>query len=280
MDWLTWDEVGAAELPDWARQTRPPLDGRPYRVELSPTGIVLRRGGRASAVPYEDILVPIRLDDPRRLLLAVAREPPKPPWFELSGRDVGEIQRALDERLSSLSRKGYRGPRRRRPPMPPNEILNAVLAHEPVPGAVEIPIARPGVLTRSVSMGLLAGAIMAVVGATYAQEIGMWIGGAVGIGAGAWEARRGLQVKGASRVLVLTPDGFVGGLDGRSVRAVAWERVGRFLEGVDALGRPALEVRSSSDEVMARVAATWFGKPLDVIVAVAEAYRQRALRPF
>ena len=55
-----------------------------------------------------------------------------------------------------------------------------------------------------------------------------------------------------------------------------WFRVGRFVDGVDPHGESALEVYSPDDELVARAAARYFGQPLDVIVAVAEAYRRRA----
>jgi hypothetical protein len=277
MEWLEHDEVPEGELPRWARAEGEVLDGKPYRVTAHAEGLVLRRGRAASAVRWEDVLTPVRLDDPRRLLIATARRPPRAPWFELGGRDVARIERALRTRLDALGHRGYRELRRRRDVMPPDEVLTAVLSKEPLPGAVEIPAATPSVLRSALVGATLGAATLGFYGVVFGPA-GLLTGGGVGAvgGAGLMGGIEHLRKRGAGRVLVLTPDAFVGGLDGQSVRAVPWFRVGRFVDGVDDAGRSALEVFGHDEQLLARVGARWFGAPLDVIVAVAEAYRERA----
>lgn len=275
MQWLEHDEVPIDELPAWAHEGGTLLDGDPYDVRMFPEGIALSRGRVASALRWEDVLVPIRLEDPHRLLIATARRPPRAPWFELGGADVTLIEGALRTRLEWVEGT-YRERRRAQPVVPPNVVLTSVLDHAPLPGAVEIHVPAPssvrvvalGAALGGAALGLLAPAIG--IGAV-ATAFGV-VGGA-GV-AGALELARARLPK---RVLVLTPDAFVGGLDGRSVRAVSWARVGRFAEGVDDRGESALEVFGPADELLARVAARYFGKPLDVIVAIAESYRKRAV---
>lgn len=277
MEWLEYDEVEPEALPQWARNATDHHDGRPYSVRIAPEGLALVRGRRASAVRWQDILVPIRLDEPRRLLIATARRPPHPPWFELAGEDVAAIERALRARFDALDHRGYRQKRQRVEPIPADQVLGSVLAREPLPGAVEIPAATPGIARSTVMGAAVGGGTLAFYGVLFGP-LGMVA--AAGVGAlGGGLLMGGIELarkRAAGRVLVLTPDAFVGGLDGQDVRAVPWFRVGRFAAGFDAVGADALEVLAPDQQVLARVAARFFGKPLDVIVAVAEAYRQRA----
>jgi hypothetical protein len=278
MEWLAADEVSVAALPDWARQRGEKLDGKPYDVVVHPEGVVLSHGRYVSALRWEDILVPIRLDEPRRLFVAAARKPPRPPWFELGGVDVARIERAIRQRFDAIDHGGYRETRRGHDVLPPDIVLTKVLERAALPGAVEIHAAKPsvvkGVLTGA-GVGAIAlgvyGVVLGPVGAIGGLALGAF-GGAAAVGG--YEALK-RQAK-PGRVLVLTPDAFVGGLDGESVRAVPWFRVGRFAEGVDDRGQSALEVFGTDGQLVARAAARFFGKPLDVIVAVAEAYRRRA----
>lgn len=277
MEWLEHDEAPRDALPKWASAGGDVLDGKPYRVTVRPEGLVLRRSRGVSAVRWEELLVPIRLENPRRLLVAAARRPPRPPWFELGGRDVAKIEQAVQSRLDSLDSRGYRQRRRQRAVRTPNEILTAVLSNQPLPGAVEVPIATPSFVWSAVIGGTVGGVTLAFYGMV-AGPTGMLVLGGLGAlgGAGLVSGVECLQKRRAGRVLVLTPDGFVGGLDGRSVRAIPWNRVGRFVDGVDGAGRRALEVFDHERRRLARVDARWFGAPLGVIVAVAEAYRRRA----
>lgn len=279
VEWLEHDEVDLAALPPWASGADERLDGQPYEVAVLAEGIVLRRGRLAAAVRWDEILVPIALEDPRRLLIAAPRRPPHVPWFELAGRDVERIERAVRARLEALDHHGYRERRRRRPMIPPDEVLTQVLARRPLPGAVEIPAATPSVLRSALLGGTIGGLTVGFYGlmvGTAGAMVGLGLG-VVG-GAGLMGVVEAVKKRTVGRVLVLTPDGFVGGLDGQSLRAVPWLRVSRFATGVDDQGRDALEVFGVDQELVARVAARWFGAPLDVIVAVAEAYRTRASR--
>lgn len=281
MEWLEHDEVDVAALPAWASGSSAPLDGQPFDVSVLSEGIVLRRGRIASAVRWDEMLVPIRLEAPPRLLISAPRRPPRAPWFEIAGRDVERIERALRARLEALDHHGYRERRRRRPTMPPDEVLSEVLARRPLPGAVEIPAATPSVL-RSAALGGTVGGLTVGFYGLMVGTAGALIGLGVGLlgGAAMMGLVESIKKRTVGRVLVLTPDGFVGGLDGQSLRAVPWLRVSRFSTGVDDQGRDALEVFGVEQELVARVAARWFGAPLDVIVAVAEAYRTRASRDF
>ena len=277
MDWLAEDEVELDALPPWAREGTSVMDGKPYDVRVCPEGLVLVKGRTASAVRWEDVLVPIRLDHPRRLLVSCARRPPRAPWFELGGIDVAQIESAVRTRLEAIEHRGYRDRRRRADPIPADEVLTRVMDRDPLPGAVEIPAATPSVVRSAAIGATVGGATLAFYGLLFGPA-GMIAAGAVGAlgGATVMGGIEQLRKRSAGRVLVLTPDAFVAGLDGESVRAVAWSRVGRFSEGVDEAGTDALEVFTPQDELVARVAAHFFGAPLDVIVAVAEAYRKRA----
>jgi hypothetical protein len=278
MDWLEHDEVEPGALPAWAREGPAPKDGGTYEVRICPEGLVLIRGRKASAIRWEDILVPIHLDAPIRLLVSCARRPPRTPWFEIGGVDVGEIERAVTTRLDAIEHRGYRDRRRRLDPISADEVLTRVLERSPLPGAVEIPAATPSIV-RSAALGAtVGGATFALYGLLFGPLGALAAGGVGALGGGAvMGGIEQLRKRAAGRVLVLTPDAFVAGLDGASVRAVSWARVGRFSEGADDAGTNALEVFSKDHVLEARVAAHFFGAPLDVIVAVAEAYRKRVI---
>lgn len=277
MQWLEHDEVSPSALPAWARTDAAPLDAHPYRMWALAEGLVLERGGLSSALPWSELLVPVRLEEPRRLLVAAARRPPRPPWFELGG-DVTRLEEVVRARLEAMHAGGYRAARPKRAAFPPDEILTHVLAHHPVPGAVEIPAAGRSVARSALVGACFGGGFLGLYGLAFGLP-GLVMGGAIGMltGAASIGGIEHVRNRSTGRVLVLTPDAFVGGLDGRSVQAVSWSRVGGFREGVDELGESALEVFGRSGELVARAAARYFGKPLDVIVAVAEAYRRRAL---
>lgn len=277
MEWLEHDEVDEAALPEWAQRDVTELDGRPFTVRVYPEGVRLVKGRKASALRWEDILVPIRVDSPRRLLLAANRRPPLPPWFALSGSDVAEIEKVVRTRLEAIEHRGYRDRRRRRDPMPPDEVLTQVLARRDLPGAVEIPAATPSVMKSALIGATVGAASLGLYGLAFGVY-GLLAAGGIGVlgGGGLLGGVELFRKRTAGRVLVLTPDAFVGGLDGEAVRSVPWPQVGRFSEGVDDNGEDALEVWGVEERLLARVAARWFGAPLDVIVAVAEAYRERA----
>ena len=278
MDWLEYDEVPLAELPDWAQGEDEVLDGKPYAIRVCQEGLAFVRGRKASAVRWADVLVPVKLDYPARLLVSAARKPPRAPWFDVGGGDVEKVERVLRTRLEALEHRGYRQRRHRGTPrMPAEQVLSAVLGFEPLPGAVEIPVATPS-LTKSSAIGAGVGAFTFGLYGLALGPVGIAV--AAGVGAVSGGAFMGglelMRKRSARRVLVLTPDAFVAGLDGKQVRAVPWDQVGKFSSGLDISGVDALEVFNRDHEVIARVAAHFFGAPLDVIIAVAEAYRERA----
>ncbi|MBX3274815.1 MAG: hypothetical protein KF729_31415 [Sandaracinaceae bacterium] len=276
MDWLAHDEVELDTLPAWAAAAADVRRLRGLEVRLAPEGLVLVRSRRASAMRWEDVLVLARPEH-ARLLVAAARKPPRPPWFEIADRDVDALATAMRARLEAVDQGGYRQPRARPATMSDEQVLAAVLSRAPLPGAVEIAAPAPGVFT-SAAVG---GAVGAIALSFYGVILGpVGLGVAAGVGAlGGGLLVGGLQhrrKRKAGRVLVLTPDGFVGGLDGQAVRAVGWRAVGRFVEGYDPFGVPALVVLDREGGVLARVPERYFAMPLSVIVAVAEAYRVRA----
>ncbi len=276
MEWLEEDEVPVSLLPEWASGGGQAFDGRPYDVTVLPEGMVLTRGRVASALRWEDVLVPIRLDGPPRLLVAAARRPPRTPWFELGGRHVDAIECVLRERFDALAHAGYRERPLARDPVPPDLVLTRVLEHEPLPGAVEIPFPSPSSLPAVVAGAFTGAFALSVFGVMLGPLEVVATMGALG-GASLVGSLEMMRRNMPHRVLVLTPDAFVGGLDGASVRAVPWFRVSRFAEGVDVrTGERALEVFGPAGELIARTAARFFAEPVDVIVAIAEAYRQRA----
>jgi hypothetical protein len=280
MDWLSHDGVGRDALPEWARARGDVLDGHPYEVTVRPEGLVLANGAVATALRWDEVLAPIRLERPRRLLLAAARRPPKLPWLELEGRDIDAIERIVHSRLAAMKQGSYRERPRARPVLSPEEVLASVLAHRALPGAVEIPAADPNARSTMWSAAgagaVLLGHFGAAVGGLTTAAVGIALGGLAGATAAGALALMRRNAR-AGRVLVLTPDAFVGGLDGRSVRAVPWSGVGRFARRAAYGGESALEVVGPTGELIARVGERYFGSPLDVIVAVAEAYRRRAV---
>lgn len=293
MDWVEHDGVSLEALPEWARAPAPggSFDAAPYRVTIQPEGLVLRRRRRASALRWFDVLALIRVDDDRapRLLLAAARRPPCQPWFDLSGVDLAAIEQAVRVGLETHAQRGYRASPRVRPALQPEQVLAAVLAHHLLPGGVEIrgPLRRAleGTVWASIGGAGVSGYGGMVATMMFAPVLGPLVGIALGggIGAAVGAGLAGLHFlrrRRKARVLVLTPDCFVGGLDGGGVRAIAWPSVARFVEGCSDLGKPVLEVYDVDDKLASRTDARYFGETLHVIVAVAEAYRRRATVAF
>ena len=274
MRWLEHDEVTRDALPDWARAD----GGRRFdagrgALTICPDGLVLEARRRASAVPWEDVLTTVRVGSPPRLLVAVPRRPPRPPWFEIAAPTPDAVEGAIAHGLAA--RVGYRSSGKEREALSPDEVLTRVLAHDPVPGAVEIPRPR-----RAPLFSLLAGTSAAAAAALVAIPYGVLaVAGAAVLGCAGtsvvalYESGR---LGNRPRVLVLTPDAFVAGLDGGPVRAVPWRQIAKFRAGRLTGGAHALEVVRADGRVVARVHAGFFGEPLDVIVPIAEAYGRRA----
>jgi hypothetical protein len=94
------------------------------------------------------------------------------------------------------------------------------------------------------------------------------LGAALGA-AGGLALTRGLR----GRVLVLAPDGAVVGFS-TGIEVVAWASVGAFVARQGQLG-----VLDAQGAVRGVIDATWFTRPLALIVAVAETYRRRFSAP-
>ena len=274
MDWIEHDGVAEADLPEWARAAGEPLDGG--AVRLLGAGVVFEEGGRFSAVPWEAILTTATTDD--ALLVCVPRRPPAPPWFAVGGAAGPAIEAARARR--ALARRGYRRePGRARPTLSPEETLRRVLANADIPGAVEVPIGIPRPRPWS---HVLGGSVVGVLFGVQFLSSGLAVAGAVALGAATaviggfhWGAVRSYRRR--PRVLVMTPDAFVAGLDGRTVRALPWEGIGEIRIG--AIGdAPAIEVIDPEGRPIARVEGRFFGVDPSVVVGIARAYGDR-LRP-
>lgn len=286
MDWIEYDDVSVQALPEWARVAGVRFAAAPGSVSIVPNGVVLRRGERASALRWTDVLASIRVDDARgpRLLLAAARRPPHPPWFDLGGDELTAIGEGVRVGVARISECDYRTARPVRPALNPADMLEAVLSHDPVPGGVEICAPDARTKGRAIQTAIATASVTGFLGFALVVQaapgeflIGLGCGTAAAaatVGAVALDfVRRAPR----PRVLVLTPDGFVGGLDGGEIHAFLWSRVAGFASGRNAEGQPALEVRALDGGLASRTEARFFGEPLDVIVNVAEAYRRRAV---
>lgn len=86
--------------------------------------------------------------------------------------------------------------------------------------------------------------------------------------------------KGTGRVLALAPDGVVIGLP-EGVNVFPWHGLGAFraeprvAPGGSHQSFPHLIVVDAHGEEVGAIDETWFGRPLAIIVEVAEAYRSR-----
>ena len=77
-------------------------------------------------------------------------------------------------------------------------------------------------------------------------------------------------------MLVLAPDGCVVGLP-TGPEAFAWTEIGDFQHAGEG-GSRRLEVRRRGGESAGSIDAAWFGAPLELITAVAQAYLSRHRR--
>lgn len=248
-------------------------------VVLHRDGVVLSEGSARAALPWSGILAVTRVDGV--LYVCAARRPPRPPWFVVSDEVAARrIERALEERRGA--REGYRGAAHdRRETLSPEQVRRRVLARIDVPGAIEVPlgIPKPKALHHALIGAIFGGGFGLQIGA----ETESWA--VVAVAALATTAAFGGGLHFAlwrrwskrPRVLVMTPDAFVAGLDGGHVRAHPWRSIVRFRRGVH-FGKDALEVIDGDGSLLARVEARLFGVPLDLLIALAEAYRERVGR--
>ncbi|NOY92943.1 MAG: hypothetical protein GXP55_17300 [Deltaproteobacteria bacterium] len=232
----------------------------------------------------------------RRLVVLTSREPPAPPWFELTPSmlepsveipDLETLARTLRSRLESQS---YRRGRLARVRLERDELETAVLAREELPGALSVPVGRgprdPVSRVAEPLSAMSGGTTVAVLSFSlawpHAPPGAIIASGAVGAlvatGVMYLVARRGRRRRQRTRVLVLCPDGCVIGLPS-GVRTFHWSELGPFSISVDRHGRfrrrRGLRVVDPDGELLGTLDASWFAQNLTLIVAVANAYRER-----
>lgn len=228
--------------------------------------------------------------------ILVPRQPPKAPWIEVKPKELPKEAANVDALISLIeSRKtsgSYRATSARRVPMSLQELERRVLAREGVPGAVEIP---PRVLLDSQNKlpywakvapgfgGFVGAGISAVGAAVVGSLINMPDLGALlfyggGLGGGITGVTLGKKLQhnqltrpeNIPRILVMAPDGCIIGFEtGR--RALAWRDISRIV--VEQFGAHSYLAVYDHETNLGRIQEGWFGKPLQLIVGVANAYR-------
>lgn len=214
------------------------------------------------------------------------RPPPQPPWICVTGssdQELAELESLVESVRARVQERGYRQTKYQ--PMPLAELETKVLQGEHIPGALEVPIGPgPGRLSRMAQRVTMAGAGAALVGLVGGVAVGAITAlGALGVGVALPHLRRH-QNKRGRRVLVLTPHGCVVGLP-TGARAFGYdaisafelvERNSRAMRSKDAR-RSSLKISHAAGGTIGVLDGRWFGAPLPLIVAVAEAYRRRHL---
>lgn len=269
---------------------------------MTPNGAAFTEAGNLYEATWDQVfgvaLVPS--STPKRAFILVPRKPPQPPWFEIRGPDLPDEVASLDA-LADLVRnrvaqRGYRDMGPRRPLLDADALMQRVLQRGDVPGALEVPVgAGPGGWWRrsldlfaAGSAGGLAGLYAGALTGNPALAIGAATAGVV-VGASVpvamasnWRSVR-LRAR-KPRVLVLAPDGCVVGLP-QGPRAFSWPDIAAFQESTHqppgrekSAPRRCLQLVLANGMVAGRIDAAWFAEPLELIVAVAEAYRKRQAR--
>jgi hypothetical protein len=288
-DWIAKDEI----------DERGALGRYRVRASLDEEGLELTREEQATRATWSDVLGVIVLGTSAYVL--VPREPPRPPWIEvrlsmldpsLKGGGVAGFAGRVRERVGQ---RGYRDAKPRAPAMDAATLMSRVMEKRAIRGALEVPIGRGAQDTRSDAKRLVDSGIGAGTGGAGGGYVGMLFGAiaAGGIGlpieAGAWAGAvlgglgaaalggvlgfRRLRTSLRGRVMVLTPDGCVIGFPG-GPRAFAWSELQSFrIDRED--GHAFLVVCGADGEMLGRIDGLWFGAPLELIHAVAEAYRAR-----
>lgn len=214
------------------------------------------------------------------------RRAPLPPWICVTGQsdqDLAELHSLVESIRARVQERGYRQSKQQ--PMPRSELEAKILQGEHVPGALEVPIgAGPGRLSRVAQRATMAGVGATIVGLAGGVAAGAITAlGALGLGVAMPHIRR-RRAKRGRRVLVLTPHGCVVGLPS-GPRAFGYEEIGPFelvhrtsraMRSKDTQ-RPSLKITHATGGTIGVLDGRWFGAPLPLIVAVAEAYRLRHL---
>lgn len=223
--------------------------------------------------------------------ILMPRRPPEPPWVPVKRgqlpEGIADLEGLAERVRARIAQSGYRDGGPRRPLLPPDVLMERVLARQEVPGVLEVPVGigpggmwRRGVdLMAAGSAGGMAGLYLGAMVATgpvlaVAVVAGALFGAATPIAMSTnWRSVRNPRSK--PRVLALAPDGCVVGLpSGPTV--YSWPQVEAFCESTspEPGHRSCLEI-TTGGVVAGRIDAAWFGAPLPLIVAVAEAYRKR-----
>lgn len=219
------------------------------------------------------------------------RRPPHPPWMEIDapsvGRDADELASELRERSE---RAGYREARIERALLAPTELLSRVIARDDVAGAVEVPVTFAAPVARHEAWFAMLGAaaglgigvmVWLAIGVERAGELasypiialaiaGLMLGVKLSRAIGPGRVER-------PRVMVLAPDGIVASLDGK-VRALRWDRIERIDRAVEADRAGDVEDRVrviTKKGKTHRIDVRWLDAPIELVVAVGEAYRKR-----
>lgn len=205
----------------------------------------------------------------RRFYVLVPREPPHPPWLEVSELTREERERFESALQHQMDNTGYRASRRAAPPIPPERLLQLAIARQPIPGLVEIPF-RSSLAPLWIG-GALFTYLLAASFLRWAAVLVLLALGLLFLLTGAREAlvRRRWFSSNKKRVLVLCPDGCVVGVRG-GPKAFSWSEIGKF-----ELENNAIVLRDRNGGQLVALQASYFGAPLSLVCAVAESYRER-----
>lgn len=303
--WIAVDDEPEERLPEWARR------GSGDRVVLGEQGIAHVLRGRGSVARWAEVLG-VAEDDGRAYVL-VPRQPPRAPWFEVDARMLPTDMR--DQGVSGLAaaiaarsgQGGYRDLATSRESMGAAELEKRVRQRLPIAGAVEVPtrlqlapwsIQKAGVALVALFFGMIACPItsgfatvpLSSPGGDPGPLVLFLIYGSFAAGLALslvvirklWMRMdaRYFERHPAPRMLVLAPDGCMVALEG-GARAFRWDEIGGFHAEGDPTeqskaGQSWLVVDASDGGRHGVIDGAWFGAPLPLIVAVAEAYRSRA----
>lgn len=267
-------------------------DARTESLSLSSEGVSQPKLGR---VPWSDVMGAVCLDKGRnqRTYVLMRREPPQPPWFAVTPAmlkssglscDLRELATTLNERVGQ---GGYRHTQQRATRMEADELFKMVMQREAIAESLEIgrgpgPRRRLSRLADAIA-GAAAGGMAGFMLTVFLHQLA-WLpwaaGGLALLGGGFTQLSRTPRVKGGpARVLVMTPDGCVVGFP-EGPRAFAWSDLGPFTIGAsDPARRPrskdGLDVVDAQGKALGHIDRAWFRGRLEVIVALANAYRMR-----
>ena len=288
-DWIAKDEI----------DERGALGRFRVHASLDEEGLELAREGHTTRATWSDVLSVIVLGPSAYVL--VPRAPPRPPWIEVRlsmldpGLREGGLEAFADRVRERVGQRGYRDAKPRAPAMDAATLMTRVLEKTAIRGALEVPVGHGSGDTRSDARRMVDGGIGVSTGGFGGGYVGMLIGALIGgglgvpitiaatagavlgaLGAGTLGGSLGfrrLRTRRRGRVLVLTPDGCVIGFPSGPL-AFAWSELQSFrIERED--GHAFLAVSGADGESLGRVDGLWFGAPLELIHAVAEAYRAR-----